>query len=345
MKKHLFPVLVISLLFFFFLQVHAEQFEVVSGDLQLTLFPETGGFALRSISDRGKNRYEPLFEDRNYGSTSWFSVMCSGRVFKLARRSGNVPRVEEVPGGAKFVFSLNDDFLVEQEFTFMASDSVSTKTSLRIETRIENISGKTLPFAAKALIDTMLGETEGIHFSTDLRPRISTELKLMQGVDQDRYIQSAGKSQTLFIALSNEAVTVPEEVYLANWDRLNTLTWKPSFIEGRSYNTLYSVQDSAVLLVWPEKTIPAKGIYSVHMVLSTVPWTGTSNPIKIAEDTPFSMDAVTSAPTLTAYARYERIQYLLGRIAEIEKNSNIASDEEISSLNRELDILLREEGN
>ena len=92
-------------------------FEMTRGDLKLVLYPDSGSFSLYKLSDIGKNRYDPLFEDRDASATSWFSVSVNGRVFKLAPRMGKPVAFAETKDGAKFIFTLNDDFQVEQEFS------------------------------------------------------------------------------------------------------------------------------------------------------------------------------------------------------------------------------------
>jgi hypothetical protein len=306
----------------------AAPIELSGGKLKLVLYPETGSFSLFELSNIGKNRYEPLFEDRNYSTTSWFSVLMNGKIFKLTKKAGRPIIAEQTPAGARFVFTLTDDFQVEQEFSFVKDAVSGIPNAVRISTRIENTSGKPANFALKALVDTILGESEGIHFSTDERKRISSETRIFPPRDPDTRLISQNKNSSFVFFLQDSNVTRSETVYISNWDRLNTLTWTPESIEGRSFNTIYSVNDSAFLAVWPEKTIKANEKIEVNILLGVSAESMPSTAVSTAARDPDSNKML--------------IQQLLDRIAEIEANPNTASDEELRKLNEALDIMLKE---
>lgn len=328
--------IVVSVLFCSFL--FAAPVELTGGNLKLVLHAETGSFSLYQLSEIGKNRYEPLFEDRNFSTTSWFSVQSNGRIFKLAKKTGKPVVCEMTPAGAKFVFTLTDDFQVEQEFSFVNDLATGIPFGVRINTRIENTSGKEGTFALKAVVDTKIGESEGIHFFTNLRKRISSESRFVANVDSDVLIASQNKNVSLMFLLKGYNVTPVESLYVSNWDRLNTLTWIPEFIEDRSFNTLYSINDSALLFIWPEQKLQANEKIAVSMILG--PYTpsvlsgpptvqGSSNPAPIASQQPPSSKQVV-------------IQQLLDRIAQIEANPSSASNDELRKLNESLDLMLKQ---
>lgn len=313
----------------------AAPLEIARGNLKLILYPDTGSFCLYQLSDIGKNRYEPLFEDRNSAATSWFSVLSNGRVFRLSSRIGHPVVLEPTDTGARFIFTLTDDFQVEQAFSFVESSDKTLPVELKIETRIENTSGKDGVFALKALVDTTLGESEGIHFVTNMRNRISAETRFERNVDPDSVIVSKNKAQSLMFLLSGDDVSPPECLYVQNWDRLNTRTWKPDFLEGRSFNTLYAINDSALLFVWPEKTLVTGKKMVVTMVLGPYAPALVPAPKIGALTESISVDA-------SIAEKNAMIERILARIAEVEKNPSGASDDELRQLNVTLDTLLKQ---
>lgn len=344
MRRARASILTVLILFMAFAAC-AEKFELTGGQLKLVLIPETGSFSLYRLSDVGKNRYEALIEDRNFGTTNWFSVLSDGRVFKLARRSGKPVVLEPTEHGARFIFTLTDDFQVEQDFSLIPDRATGTPSALLIETRIENTSGREMPFALKVLLDTMLGETEGIHFFTDVRNRISSETRIQPGVEQDSVIVSRKGDMSFALILESDLATRPEAVVAANWERLNTLTWKPDFLEGRSFNTLYSIQDSALLVMWPEKAIAPNGKYVVRTVVGPyaegAEYGSSTLAVSAVDRDAVLADAARSVSvSLSEHERELRIRDLLDRIAQIEKDPDRASDELLAQMNRELDVLL-----
>lgn len=333
-------------LLFVVMPLQAEPVELTGGNLKLVVHPRAGTFCVYHIADTGKNRYEPLFEDRNYGSTSWFSIQSNGRVFKLVPRSSRPAEVVRTEQGVMLQFILTDDFYVEQEFRLTDPEGRGFPTAVSMELRIENTSGKDGTFAAKALFDTMLGENRGIHFFTDTRSRISQETRIIPGTDRDSVLVSSNDHQSVVFHMTDQNATVPEVVYIANWERLNTLNWLPDFIPGRNFNTLYSVQDSAVLFVWPEKKISDKQLYVVRMLFG--PYVIRDMVVSPGVQTPSTAPtAAMKFPELSVQPKTEDerialIEWILGRIEEIEANPAVATDEEVDYLNRTLDTLLEQ---
>ena len=313
----------------------AAPFEMTRGDIKLVLYPDSGSFSLYKLSDIGKNRYEPLFEDRDASATSWFSVSVNGRIFKLAPKMGKPVAFAETKDGAKFVFTLSDDFQVEQEFSFTTTALSGASPMVLIETRIENTSGKSGSFALKAMLDTSLGERAASHFRTDIRNRISAETRFVSGVDRDSWILSKNGTLALAFLRAGPDITAPDTVYIANWDRLNSMTWLPDFAEGRSFNTIYSINDSAVLVVWHDKELRAKEKMSGRMMLGS--WNGSAgeSAAKLAVD-----------PKKIRMGDYREaaIKDLLDRIAAIESDPDSVSEEELIRLNAELDSMLGQTG-
>jgi hypothetical protein len=321
----------------------AETFEMSRGKIKLVLDTEAGSFSLYRLSDVGKNRYEPLFDDRDVSATSWFSVLSNSRVFKLRARVGKPVVFSETESGAKFTFNLTDDFQVEQDFSFVTIPGAGAEPFVAVDTHIENTSGKTGVFALKALIDTSLGESEGIHFSTDVRHRISAETRIKAGSDRDSWIVSANKALSFAMLRSSGGASLPDALYFANWDRLNTLAWSPDFVEGRSFNTIYSVNDSAILAVWPETEIRANERLSVRMILGS--WDGKASTVSSGQTyVPRQTEPVPMQRYRDKDAREAAIKALLDRIDEIEKNPQSVSQGELDRLNAELDAILRQTG-
>lgn len=338
--------------------LQAEPVELTGGNLKLVVHPGAGTFCAYHIADTGKNRYEPLFEDRNYGSTSWFSIQSNGRVFKLVPRNSHSVEVVRTEQGVMLQFVLTDDFYVEQEFRLVDPERRGFPTAISMELRIENTSGKEGSFAAKALFDTMLGENRGIHFSTDTRSRISQETRILTNTDRDSLLISSNDRQSVAFHINDKNATVPEAVYIANWERLNTLNWLPDYIPGRNFNTLYSVQDSAVLFVWPERKIADKKLYVVKMLFGPYvikdvvarPAVQTDPDSTVDTHVPVQPVAATAPviyPELSVQPKTEDerialIEWILGRIEEIEIDPSVATDDELDYLNRTLDTLLEQ---
>ncbi len=310
--------------------------ELISGNLKLVVYADSGRFTLYKLSPVGKNRFEPLFDDRNGSSTSWFSVLSNGRIFNLMPRAGRKPEVISEDASIRVVFTPSDDFQVVQRYSFGGFAADNTQ-SLTIITTVENTSGKPGDFAVKALIDTNLGENAGIHYRTNLKDRISSETRLIPSESMDSWIVSSGKDASLMFPFASWS-PVPETVFVANWERLKTLSWAPSISEGRSFNTIYSVNDSALLFLWPTQTLGANKTLTVKMSI------GDQERLSLNQLPPAASAAETIPNLDRSGSRNEVIERILTRIAEIEQNPGSASDTELLELNELLDTYLSETG-
>jgi len=318
--------------------------EMVSGTLRLVVFPATGGFSLYNISDIGRQRHLPLFDDRNSATTSFFSVNVGGRVFRLGRRVGRPLSVEQFDDRIVVRFQTSDDFIVDQVFSFVFVPGINSAWGVKIDTQIQNTSGRPLELALRLLLDTILGENENRHFFTDTRQHISAETRITL-TDADSYIVSRNENASLIFPLVFQGATRPSILQASNWERLNILSWEPDFVEGRTFNARYTVNDSALMAIWPTITVPHRGSMQVVTILGRYDEqifgndTTSSLPVEPAP-VPALLDESASTPGRSRDADLLLIQQLLARIEELEANPSIVSDAELDKLNRSLDVIL-----
>lgn len=331
----------VVLLVLFFYCVYAPLFseknlEITHSNLKLVLYPDNMSFSLYQLSDIGKGRYTALFEDRNASATSWFSVQVGSKVFKLTRRHGKAGLLEKTPEGARFIFDLTDDFQAIQSFSFVESKNFAGHSLLKIDTSIENTSGKINNFALKSFIDTILGETQGVHFSSDIQKRFSAETCIFPQESIDSILVSQNKEASLMMLMKGFGVTVPSAVYMANWDRMNTLSWTHEFLAGRSFNSLYAINDSAVVIQWPSTELsPGDSvIYTALLGSYSDSWISSEEKDVLGAQVVPLNNQKTKQQVI--------IEKLLERIAEIEMNPEATSEAELVQLNNALDVLLNQ---
>ena len=81
-------------------------------------------------------------------------------------------------------------------------------------------------------------------------------------LEKDSVIFSADRGYACLFFLRNEYMTVPTSVYIANWERLVTKNWLPSYVSGRSFRR-YISSDPGLLYVWSEKKMLNRETFSV----------------------------------------------------------------------------------
>ena len=236
--------------------------EMISDPLKLVIYPKTGNFCLYHSKAEDAREYEPLYDDRSQSSVNIYSVLFNGEIFHLNNKSGKKIIISQSKNDITVTFQISMDFLVTQTFSFVPSKQRSTGKLLKIVTELQNISGDIANVGLKAVFDTSLGEKNLIPLYTDLRSEIGAELMLQPVLEKDSVIFSADRGYACLFFLRNEYMTTPTSVYIANWERLVTRKWLPSYISGRSFRK-FSSADPGLLYVWSEQKVPNKAKLSV----------------------------------------------------------------------------------
>lgn len=354
-----------------------DMVEMVSDPLKLVIYTKTGNFCLYHSKAENAQEYEPLYDDRSQSSVNIYWVLFNGSMFHLNNKSGKKIIINQTKDEIAVTFQISLDFLVTQTFSFVPSKQRSTGKILKVVTEIQNISGDIADVALKAVFDTSLGEKNLIPLYTDLRSEIGAELMLQPVLEKDSVIFSADRGYACLFFLRNEYMTVPTFVYAANWERLVTKRWLPTYVNGRSFRKFTS-SDPGLLYVWSEKKIPHKGILSVTNCIGFYDYrnaaetetgytaytqnqvpvqqpiiveqtairsvvTKTPDPAPAVQPAPKAKPAVVQEKPVKAVLEkdYQYIQKLLDRIAELEQSPDELSTQEIQKLRMEVDNAIK----
>ena len=236
--------------------------EMISDPLKLVIYPNTGNFCLYHSKADDARAYEPLYDDRSQSSVNLYSVFFNGEIFPLNNKSGKKIIISQSKTEITVMFQISMDFLATQTFSFVPSKQRSTGKLLKVVTEIQNISGEIADIGLKAMFDISLGEKNQVPLYTDLRSEIGSELLLQPVLEKDSVIFSADRGYACLFFLRNEYMTVPTSVYIANWERLVTKKWLPSYVSGRSFRR-YVSSDPGLLYVWSEKKMLNRETFSV----------------------------------------------------------------------------------
>jgi len=319
-----------------FLSLYADNIlELDSSHLKLKVFERTGSFCLYYLSPNGKNNYVPLYSDMAYAHTNRFSVSLDGNIHRLERKLGKPINIEKVNDTIKITFKVGEKLHIEQHLSFIPDEYGNTQGPLlRIETIIENTQGHEASVALRAIFDTSLGEhRKTAPLATDLRDNIIAETSFNPKIDRDSVIISSNQEVACMFFFKH-GVDVPEQVYIANWERLSPRKWLPTVVEGRSFNSKYLHDDSACLFIWPSKKLAATESMKITSTIGYHDFVRSSKGYNIQSDT--SEDAIEKieVPEMTEEQKknYDYIQELLNRIHAVEENPDDISDSEIEDL-------------
>lgn len=225
------------------------------GKIKLVLHESLGRYSLYYLEDVTRKRYEPLFlaEDPR---TSFVDVAINNSVITLGDLSGFDLETKETAKGAQFVWT-SKKLMITQDFEFIRSLSSSLPDGIKMSITLKNNSESTFETGVRILWDTMLGE-EDDHFlvkSMDRQVAVNREFHVDRNNMPFAWI-SGSTDTTAFMTMLSGNVTLPQDVYFANWKRIEDVTWDYSYKEGRSFNKLpYYFNDSAAVHYYAKETL------------------------------------------------------------------------------------------
>jgi hypothetical protein len=257
-----------SLVVFFSLLFPAAAAEFTGGSIRLVLHEETGRFSLYSTDGGSGGRYEALFAAQD-PRTSFLAVSFNDRIYKLGDVSSFRIRVGEDASKPSFIFE-SSFLLVTEEFSFIKTPGHDAPNGVALRITIENRSPQQARVGARFLLDTDLGENSPQSaFITD-KQQIGSEISFEKG-SPDRWWISRNEGRSLMGSMfgAADAGEEADSLCFANWKRLNDVSWKIFYQQGRNFNMPpYSVGDSAVCYYFEPRSLNRGETCSFVIVLA-----------------------------------------------------------------------------
>jgi hypothetical protein len=257
--KRFFVLLLVFLNSLFFLAA-AEYNE---GSIRLVLNENTGRFSLYARD--ANSRYQALFSEED-PRTSFISVNINDRYYKLGDNLAFRRSMGSDTARPSFIFE-SSQVLVTQEFSFIRTANSVSANGVDIAITIENRSSQEVRAGFRFLLDSFLGERGSVpHFYTEQRI-INTETLVTGG--SENYWVSGNNNMSLMGSINVPNGERPDSVHFANWKRLNDVSWKLEFQDGRNFNaTPYSINDSAVCYYYEPRSLAPGQKITVHILLA-----------------------------------------------------------------------------
>jgi hypothetical protein len=250
--------LTIILCFFVSLLAFAAQQEKRFGNLKVVLHDVSLTHSLYFI-DAQTEKMIPVFDTIDASSNNRFYLQTDLMMYSLTKSSGVIGSQQFTENGFQVLYEITDLATILFDYVFSASPGRNTDDFdlLSLSVQIVNKAKKTQNFALKAVFDTHLGEKAQTHFSTQLEPIIKTEMNFSRLVEE-AWIKSSDGLRSIQFNFP-ESVSFPSFARLANKDFVLAQTWDMNGVAGRSFNSVYSYNNSAIALYWAaQKTDPER---------------------------------------------------------------------------------------
>ena len=111
-----------------------------------------------------------------------------------------------------------------------------------MDVKAENLTDRDMSIGMRLILDSYLGEKSGMHFLTDLRPKISGETVLAESAKDSWLVSPSAENGKVGLKVGLKAGTSPDSVILANWSRINSSPWRNcvSLSKRRACFAIYS---------------------------------------------------------------------------------------------------------
>lgn len=303
--------------------------QIISENLKFEFYKQSGSFCLYRRSELGKENWIPLYDNRALASTNSYSLSINDKIYPIKKQIGKEIVVESTENVIRASFPISKDLSVSQRFYFSSEKYETSGKVLCIETSFENTSGAAVNVALKALFDTSLGEKQRVPLYTE-NQSILRETHIDVNATNAKYLASANSIAACLFFLRLEKQTLPSEIFIANWDYLQSRKWVPNSVEGRSFSTKYYNNDSAVLFFWPAQRLNLNEKYTVTNCIGYYDYLKRDMPEAVVE---------THLQTLSEKERksYDDILLLLQKIDDVKNHPENYSDEEIKALSDQVD--------
>ena len=226
------------------------------GNVKVALKGGVGSFQFYTLNH--DKVASPVLSGYDESTSSFFSIQAGKKEYKLIDNAGIVIGTRKSQRGSQIVYVVPGLARLFVKFDAFRSDPNKPEDILKVTAIIKNRSGQEEVFAIKNVLDTVLGEQRGLHFSTAQDLAINNEMQFRK-MDKIRWVKSDSTKASMQILLTGANITSPEVVSLANKDLLSHSSWVPNVVRSRSFDSVISYNNSAVCLNWESVTLAPDG--------------------------------------------------------------------------------------
>ena len=323
------------------------------GDFVLQVSDDVGAFNIRYAPEKSSSSTN-FFVSHNDYATTYFSVLVDDTAYQLRRGSISSIQLVDQNDGAGLVFKIRDKLNVAVNLTPVADVISSGQGVVKVEVVLENISSTTLNVALKGIFDTILGENSGVHFVTARYPYVSTEASFSD-MEQLQWVRSSNGNESIQFLFEGNGISSPKMVVLANKDVVTSDNWMPIIKTGRTFNSVFSYNNSAICALWDKMSLTpsTKGAVTFYITLASkakIPPTASFLGPKQGAGNLTDGDKIlytdeygvvyTVGDITDSMLNMQYINDLLDRIRNLEEDPAHIDRNELLRLNAELDAIL-----
>lgn len=309
--------------------------ELEEGRLRLTLHERSARFSLRVEQD---GEWISLLFPEDV-RTSVTEIRENNQVHRLGDSGRFSQQIEEGPYGPRFVWE-SATLRISQDFELIRGRDSLAVNAVQIRTSVESTAEEPREVGVRFLLDSWLGERQNTHFVLADGTVVDGELRVdPQETDYVTSRSTVSARVGLQVMLATDSVTVPEAVYLTNWQRASESPWDYQYNPTRNYNRLpFSINDSAILVLYPSRQLASGERYEVVTRIGDLAANGYADPQTVLAERQAEADAATDSDEPSSSVLMGRLTELIEEIAALSLTEEIEMAE-ITRLQQELQEL------
>lgn len=245
----------------------SKTFENSVGAVKLLLKGSVGSFQLYALNE--ENFPIPLLSGNDEFTSSFFSLRVGRNEYRLTDSSGVIVGARKTKTGGEMIYSVPAIARVVVSLDVIQSAQKRDPDVIKVTIEILNRSSRFNSFSVKQVLDTVLGEKLGPHFSTAEDFALNSEMQVRR-FDRIKYIQSTSPKASMAILVHGADVTKPEVVSVGNKDLLALPSWIPQIVRSRTFDSVLSYNNSAVCINWePLELAPDETGKNVYYIMTS----------------------------------------------------------------------------
>lgn len=251
------------------------------GIINLYSNSKLGSFVISAENSEGKKIN--LLSDILDGASNFFVLKAGNSVYRLGEYSKVKTSSKKEENGICITYEISKVAIVNVKMEFVSSlnefgKNLSNQEILelndadmvKISVEVQNTGRKTSKMALKAVLDTILGESNRYHFYTYDNKPVLTE-QIYRKFDENPYFVSKNSLASMQFIFYGGDITEPESVSLAGFSTLDSTKWEPYVNQSRTFDSLLSYNNSGIAITWPGvKTEVNKSFKVVFYVAAAV---------------------------------------------------------------------------
>ena len=246
----------------------AKNIDIKVGSVRYLMKGHVGSYQLYAVPESGLQT--PLFASYDEFTSSFYDLKIGKRIYRLTDNVGTIIGVRADVRGGQIVYVVPNKARVFVKFEKMDEVEGVESEIIKVTANVFNKGKRTETFALKSVMDTVLGEKHGLHFSSAAEPKINTERQFRR-TDEMKWLTSSDGKTSLQFLLDGADVSEIEVLSISNKDFLKLPNWVPSIVGERTFDSVLSYNNSALCINWPEVTLaPGTGqSFVYYMAVST----------------------------------------------------------------------------